>query len=133
MPFTNHPVLFFACFQQLNDFLGLSGLAPLLTSNRVKDAASYWRGEKQNMSADEKIRTKPTIIRGKRRTAPTTEHQQLDRTASVLALTIGIEGTFTKDQKASIADYVRLVQFLRDVKADSPREVTVEWMECFAA
>jgi len=42
-----------------------------------------------------------------------------------------LEGVFTKDvgAKASLADYIRLVQLRKELSDDEPREIKVTWVD----
>ena len=53
-----------------------------------------------------------------------------DRAAVIRALIESIEGRMTgKELKATVGDYVRLVQLERELKAEEQKEVRLRWIE----
>jgi hypothetical protein len=40
-----------------------------------------------------------------------------------------VETKLRKDAKATLGDYIRLVQLEKDLEADEPKQITVTWVE----
>lgn len=47
----------------------------------------------------------------------------------VAAIRKKVESKLRKDAKATLGDYIRLVQLQKDLEADEPREIKVTWID----
>ncbi|MDQ6663759.1 MAG: hypothetical protein M3Z23_05155 [Acidobacteriota bacterium] len=71
-------------------------------------------------------KTKQTVIE-----APVSEEREQDDKAQLIEMAIRkMEKKLASDEvKASIGDFIRLLQLQKDFYGDQPRQVTVKWVE----
>jgi hypothetical protein len=71
-----------------------------------------------------------TVRKGKTRKAGTRPGRAIDKAALVNRLLNSIERRLEKDElKATLGDFIRLLQLQKELEDEEPREIEVRWVE----